>query len=179
MDQETGPLFLYGLRTLRRLTVPQLDIPVREVEEVFPTVVVVGGDGDVDEGSPFRAFGLANELHADLMWEAVALFRVAGDAGTHNVFPCGQTAFFPGQDMIQIQFRAVEDDAAILTGIRIALEDIVTRELDFFFWKTVKKKEDDHPRDSHRERDRFDHFLLWLQVGKVAPTLKIMSQKIV
>ena len=58
----------------------QFDVPVGEIEEMLPAIVVLAGETDVDERSPFRAPWLADKLKARFVGKPVALPRVAGDA---------------------------------------------------------------------------------------------------
>jgi hypothetical protein len=81
------------------------------------------------------------------MWETVSLAGIARNAGTDDVFPGGLSAAVPGQDMIEIEIGPVKVNAAILAGVLIALKDVVSGELDFFFGKSVKKTQNDDSRD--------------------------------
>ena len=65
----------------------QLDVPVGEVNEVFPTVVLVEREIDLQEGTPLRPLGLANETHSSFLRRPVRLERVALDAGADDVLP--------------------------------------------------------------------------------------------
>jgi hypothetical protein len=49
--------------------------------------------------------------------------------------------------MIQIKLAAVEELAAILAGVLIALEDVVPGKLYFFLRKSIEHEQHDHPRD--------------------------------
>lgn len=80
--------------------------------------------------------------------------------------------------MVDVEVRPVEMDAAILTGVFVALEDIVPREFDFFFWKPVKKAKNDDPGNPDFQRDGLEHSRFRIGDGKMPPTRKIMGQKI-
>src|SRR5208283_3886578 len=90
----------------------QFDIPVGEVEEVFPAIVCDGGDGD--ERTPLRTLRLLDEVHARLGRRAVGFARVAGNTGADNILPRGRPAAVAGDDVVEVQLAAVEMFAAIL-----------------------------------------------------------------
>ena len=73
----------------------QFDVPVGEIDEVAPTVVGAPGKGDVDERAPLWTFRFLQERHPGLVGKPVSLARIARDAGTDDVFPCGQTSPVP------------------------------------------------------------------------------------
>ena len=108
------------------------------------------------------------------MREAVPLACVAGDAGADNVFPGGLTAAVAGEYMIEIQFRTIEDDAAVLAGIAIPLEDVVARELYFLLWQSFEEAEHDDARNPDAQRDCLQHQRLGVHRRKIPPTRKIM-----
>lgn len=116
-----------------------------------PAVIDAAGKGDIDEGAPFRTFGLPEQLHPCLMRQTVSFARVAGNTGADDVFPRGLSAAVAGENMIDVEIRSVEVNAAILTGVLVAFEDIVPRELDLFFWKPVEEAEHDDSRNPDPE----------------------------
>ena len=61
-----------GVRSAQR-SIAQLDVPVGEIDEVPPALVKLAVKGDVHEGAPFRPHGLADQTHARLVRQAVAL----------------------------------------------------------------------------------------------------------
>src|SRR5208282_249457 len=64
----------------------QFDVPIGQVNEMLPTVVPVQAEIDLHKRTPFRALGLADEVHAGFLRLAVGFLRIAFDAGTNNVF---------------------------------------------------------------------------------------------
>ena len=71
----------------------EFDVPVSEIEEVFPTVVLLESQVDLHEGPPLRSLGFADEMHPRFQRRAVRLPGVTRDAGANNVFPgCRPTA---------------------------------------------------------------------------------------
>ena len=163
----------------RSKSIAQLDIPVREVEKVPPAIVQLAVESDVDERPPLRTHGLFNKLHPDLMREPVSLPRITSDARAHDVFPCRRPALIARDDVIEIEIALVENAAAILAGVLVALENVVTRELHLLARHPVEKHQHDHARHADFERDRMHHFLLRLAGGKAAPALEIVCQEIV
>ena len=163
----------------RSKSIAQLDIPVREVEKVPPAIVQLAVESDVDERPPLRTHGPLNEVHPDLMREPVALSRVTRDARADDVFPSRRAAFVARDDVIKIQVALVENVAAVLAHVLVALEDVVPRELHFLPRHPVEKQQHDHTRHADLERDRMHHVLLRLARGKVAPALEVVREKII
>ena len=77
-------------------SVSQLHIPVGEVNEVTPTVIDTAAEGDVHKGEPLRSLGFAEKLHPSLVGKSVSLARIAGYAGTDDIFPSRLTAAIAG-----------------------------------------------------------------------------------
>src|SRR5207245_1105812 len=65
----------------------EFDVPIGEVEEMFPTIVRHATDRDVDERTPLRALRLLDEMHAGFGRRAVGFACVAQDASADDVFP--------------------------------------------------------------------------------------------
>ena len=145
---------------------------------MLPTVVVMMGEADADEGAPFWALGLADKLHASLVRQTIAFARVAGNARANNVLPGGLTAAISRQDMIEVEIIAVENLPAILAGVLVPLKDVMSRKFHLFFRKPVKNKQNDHPGDSNVKGDRADHVRLGVGTGKIPPAPEIMRQKV-
>ena len=62
--------------------------------------------------------------------------------------------------MIQIQFAAIKSLAAVLTGVFVALENVVTRKFHFLFGKPIENEQHNHARDTNLERNRRDHLMV-------------------
>src|SRR4051794_15523166 len=84
-------------------SVAELDVPVGEVDEVPPAFMELAVEGDVDEGAPLRPLGLADEAHAGFVRQAVAFARIARDAGADDIFPAGEAALIPRDDVVEVQ----------------------------------------------------------------------------
>jgi len=173
---ESGARFSH--RSLRTGSVPELDIPIRDVEEMFPAVVWGVRDRDVDERPPLRTFRLPDELHLRLVWKAVALARIARDARADDVLPRRLPAAVAGQHVVEIQVFPVEQNAAILAGVPVPLEHIVPGELDLFFGQPLEEHEHDDPRDPDVHGYRLHHLgMVGILPGKIPPAVKIMRQE--
>src|SRR4051812_15797798 len=92
----------------------ELDVPVGDVEEVLPFLVAVIVEHEADHRAPLRADRLADQAHVRLVRETVRLAGIALDARAHDIFPRGLAAVVPGDDVVEIQFLARENVAAVL-----------------------------------------------------------------
>ena len=79
---------------------------------------------------------------------------------TDDVIPGCLATTIARYSLVQIQFFAVQRLCAILAGVLVALEDVVTGKLDFLFWHPVENKKDDDPGYAIFERDGIDHLRL-------------------
>ena len=111
-----------------------------------PALVRLTAEGDVHEWPPFRPARLANEVHARLVGKAVALARIARDAGADHVFPGRQAALIAREDVIEVELVSLERFPAILAGVRVALEDIVPGKFHFLLRQAVEKEKHDDAR---------------------------------
>ena len=111
----------------------QLDVPISEVDEVLPTIVLVQREVNLHERSPLWPLGLADQTHASLLRRTVCLAGVALDARAHNVLPRRRTAPVARDDVVQVQVVAVAGLATVLAGVLVALENVMPREYDFLF----------------------------------------------
>lgn len=142
---------------------------------MFPTVVPVEDEADLHEGTPFRTLGFADEVHAGFVRGAVALAGVAGNAGTDNVFPRGGPAAVARDDVVEVQVFALENFAAVLAGIIVALEDVVAREFHFLLRHPIIHEEKDDLRHADAEGNGVDGLFVGRVGGDIAPFLKIKS----
>jgi hypothetical protein len=58
----------------------ELDVPVSEVEEMLPAIVMMAGEADVDERSPSGPLRLADKLKAGFVRKSVTLPCITRDA---------------------------------------------------------------------------------------------------
>ena len=80
----------------------QLNIPISQVDEMFPTVVLVQAETDLHERTPLGPLGFADEVQAGFLRGSIGLERIALDAGADDVLPTGWTASVTRDDMVQI-----------------------------------------------------------------------------
>jgi len=151
----------------------QFNVPIGKVNEMLPTVVPVQAEVDLHKRTPFRALGLADEVHAGFLRLAVGFLRIAFDAGTNNVFPCRRPAAVARNDVVQVQILPVKHAPAILAGVLVPLKNVVARELYFLLWQPVVNKQQNDSRHADAEGNGADGFLLRRVFGNVAPFLKI------
>ena len=111
--------------------------------------------------------------------QPIALARIAGDAGTNDVFPSGGSSAVTRHDVIQIQFAAIEKLAAVLARVLVPFEHVVPSKLYFFFRKPIEHQQHDHSRDTNFERNSCDYFVIRRVRRQIAPAFEIMSHEIV
>jgi hypothetical protein len=108
------------------------------------------------------------------MWKAVSFARVTRDTGANDIFPCRLSSAVAGHHVIKVEFRSIKDHSAVLTGVFVPLEDVVSRELDLFFRKSFKEAEHDDTWNSDAKLDRLKHPGFGIHGRKIPPTRKIM-----
>lgn len=74
------------------------------------------------------------------MGQAISLPRITGDAGTDDVFPSRLSSAITRHYMVKVEVASLKDPIAILAGILVPLEDIVSSELDLLFWQSLKEE---------------------------------------
>ena len=107
----------------------------------------------MDERPPLRPLRFANQAHVRFAREPVAFARIAADAGTNHVLPRGGTSAITRDDVIQIEFATIENLAAVLAGVLVALEHVVASKFHFLLRKPIEHKQHDHPRNLDLERN--------------------------
>jgi hypothetical protein len=144
---------------------------------MFPAFVLVQAQVDLHEGTPLGPLGLADKVHAGLLRGVIGLAGIARNTRANDVFPSRWAAAIAGNDVIQVQVFAVEGLAAILTGVVIALENIVPCEFHFLFGKAVEHDEQDNARHADLEGNGADALGVRLLIGKVLPLIEAESLK--
>ena len=81
--------------------------------------------------------------------------------------------------MIEIEVAAFKHLAAVLAGVLVALEHVVSRKLHFLFRQPIKNQQYNHTRDANLEGNRRDHFVIRRVGRNIAPAIEIMRQEIV
>src|SRR6516165_11767313 len=133
--------------------VAQLDIPVRQIDEVFPQVVLWRRKSNLDKRPPLRSLRFSDQAHVCFTRKPVALACIAGDARAHHVLPSRRPAPVARHDVIQVEFASIENLTAVLAGVLVALEDIVARKLYLLLWKPIEHQQHNHPWDTDFERN--------------------------
>ena len=155
----------------------QLDVPVGEVDEVLPAIVLVEAEIDLHERPPLRPLGLADEMHPGLLRRAIGLVRIALDARADNILPRGGSATVARDDVVEIQILAIENVAAVLAHVFVALKNIVPRELHFLLWHAIEHYEQDDAGNANAEGNGLDRFRVRFAQGKIEPLGEIIGAK--
>ena len=140
---------------------------------MFPTIVALQGEGNLHKWTPFRALGFAHEVHAGFVGRVVGLTGVARDARAHDVFPSGRATTITRDDVVEIEIFPVENLAAVLAGIFVALKNVVARELHFLLGHPVIHEEQDDLGQPDAEGDGVNGIVVRGIGGDIAPFLKI------
>src|SRR2546427_12389254 len=117
-----------GVKRARGLRLAQLRVPVGDVEEVLPGLVLPGGERNLDQWVPARLHRRPDEVHAGLLREQTALPRIARDAAADDVLPRGLAAAGERHDVIEVQVARLELPSAILAAVAIAVENVLAGE---------------------------------------------------
>jgi len=166
-------------RSNSAILIAQFDVPVREVDEVLPEIVLWGRECDMHERPPLRSLGFANQAHVRFARKPVTFARIAGDTRANHVLPRGCSSPITRYDVIQIEFAAIENFAAVLASVFVALKHVVPGKFHFLFWKPIENQKHNHPRDANLERNRRDDFMVRRACRQVAPAFEIMRHEIV
>ena len=118
--------------------IAQLNIPIRQIDEVFPEIVLRRGKGNLNKRPPLRPLRFADQTHVRVSRQSVALTRIAGDARANDVFPRRCSAPIARQNVVEIEFASIKNLAAVLAGVLVPLKNIVASELYFLFRKTIE-----------------------------------------
>ena len=146
---------------------------------MFPNVVLRSGESDLDERSPLRPLWFADQAHVGLARESVAFARIAGDARANDVLPRGITTAITGHDVIEIELSAIKKLAAVLAGVLVALEHIVSGKFHFLLRKPIENQKHNHSRYTNLERNRRDNFVVRRIGRQITPAFKIVRHEIV
>ena len=159
--------------------VAQLNVPVRQIDEVLPEIVLRRSKRDLNKWPPLRPLGFADQAHVRFTRKPVALARIARDAGADHVFPSRCPASVARHDVIQIKLAAIEKVAAILAGVLVSLKYVVPREFYFLLRKSIEHQQHDYPWDPDLERDGRNDFMFGRGRRQIPPAFEIVRRKIV
>lgn len=146
---------------------------------MLPEVVLGRGKCDLHKWPPLGPFRFADQTHVRLARKAVALARIAWNAGADHIFPCRCSPAIARHNVIQVQFAAIKGMAAVLAGVFVALENVVTRKFYFLLRQPIENQQHDHTRDTNLKRNRRDHLVVGGARRQITPAFEIMRQKIV
>ncbi len=93
--------------------VAQFDVPVRQIDEVFPEIVLGRSKRDLNKWPPLRSLRFTDQAHMRFARKPVALARIARNTGANHVFPSRHPAPVARYDMIQVKLAAIEELAAV------------------------------------------------------------------
>src|SRR6266508_3832354 len=145
---------------IERNSIAQLDVPVSEIDEVFPQVVLRSGKRNLHKWPPLRPLRFADQAHVRFTREPVAFARITWDARANDVLPRRHPASVARHDMIEVEFAAVKNLAAVLAGVLVPLEHVVPGKFHFLLRKPVENQKHNHTRDTNLERNRRDYFVV-------------------
>ncbi len=91
---------------------------------MFPAIVLVQTEVDLDERTPLGPLGFADETKPRLLRCAIGLEGVAFDARAHDVLPSRRPAAVAREHVVQVEVFALKNVAAILAGVLVALKNI-------------------------------------------------------
>ena len=114
------------------------------------------GDIELHKRTPFGPFWFSDEPEACLQRSSVCLLGITGNAGADYVFPSGWTFPILWDYMIQIQIPPFKHTSAILAGISIPLENIMTGKLDLLLRQSVEKAQQNDSGNADTKRHGAD-----------------------
>jgi hypothetical protein len=169
-----------GLRTQVKRSLDilaELNIPVGQINEMLPTIVLIEREVNLHERPPLGPLGLTNQMHPGFLGRAIGLQRVALNARANNVLPgCGTTPI-PRDYVIQVEVLPITGLAAILAGILVALENIVPGEFHFLLRKVIVNQQKDHPWKAQSETDGPNRLRMGLVLGQILPLGEVEGLK--
>lgn len=77
--------------------------------------------------------------------------------------------------MVQIQIFAIKNFTTILAHVPVTLKNVVSRELHFLLWQTIKHHQQNHARDTNLERNGVNALRMRFLARKILPLAEIES----
>lgn len=114
---------------------------------------------EIDERPPTRTFWFFKQSHVGFVRKTIAFPGVAGDAGTHDVFPTRFSTALTWQDVVEVEVFAIKLTRTILTRVMIAFVDVLPRKFDLLARQAIEEQKDNDCRNSNVEAHRMYHFL--------------------
>src|SRR5438132_737938 len=106
--------------------VTKLNVPISQIDKMFPEIVLRRGKRNLNKRPPLWPFGFADQAHVRLARKPIALVRIAGDTRANDIFPRCCSSLISRHNVIQIEFAAIKHLPAILAGVLVTLENVVT-----------------------------------------------------
>ena len=130
--------------------------PAPLIEEILSPLVVGAAhqSHNVAAGMKVECAGFAHQLHARFRWRLVAFAAVARMAASDEVLPGGGTSARARDYMIKSQFSRRQDRRAILAGIAIAQQNVLTRQRPALMRNAAILQQSDHRRQAHCDAGR-------------------------
>ena len=144
---------------------------------MFPTVVLVEAEIDLNEWTPLGSLRLFYQMQASFLRSAVGLTRVTRDAGANDVFPRRRATAISWKNVIKIQILAIKQMTAVLAGVAVALEDVVACELHFLLRHVIVCEQQDDARQPDAKGDGVDGFRMRRLLGEIMPRGKVVGLK--
>ena len=94
-------------------------------------------------------------------------------------FPTSSVTAIRKKHMIEIGVTAIENCAAILAGIIVALKNVVPREFSLLLRQAIKNEKRNDARHTDPERNGRGHFVFRREFGKIKPLTKIVRGNVV
>jgi hypothetical protein len=158
----------------RATLITQFDVPVRKINEVLPEIVLRCGKRNLHKRAPLWSLRFADQAQVRFTRDTIALSGITGYARANDVFPGCHASAVARHDVVQIKIASIKHLAAVLAGVLVPLEYIVTREFHFFLRQPIEHEQHDHPRDPNPERNRGDQFMVRRARRQVAPAFEIV-----
>jgi len=163
------------MRPARSVFAP--NFPAYAIEPDLPAFVSWVVELHREHGTASWADGSSHELHACFVWSMAALFYVAGDAGTDDVFPSSLAPSAARNHMVDTQKMRGKSPTAVLAFVAVARQDVAAAEMHFLPGEAIKCKQANHTRHLDLEVDGFDPIVFGLfdfgtQFAYVAPGIE-------
>jgi len=150
----------------------QRDVPVRNVDELAPQVMILFSHGAPHDGAPVRLFGYMDQIHGAFFESEIPLQGVAFRACKNHVGPIGPSSVAAGDDMINGEVLAREPFSAILACEIVSLVDVPSVEFHIMLGIFPIAPKEDHFRHEEFEMRGVDEIALSIP-GHILPCFKV------
>ena len=112
-------------------------------------------------------------MNSRLTGRAVGFSGITEDAGTDDVFPGGRAPSIARGNVVQIQILSFKNLSAILAGIVVAFENIMSGKFDLLLRKAIEEEQQNDPRHTDFEGNGVNTFWMGLLLRKIMPFVEI------